>query len=52
MAGPSVKINAINELKGGVHPRKFRKHDIEIAVGPKGPPRGLTFWLGLEAPDY
>ena len=32
------------QLKGG-HPWKFRKHDIEIAVG-------QIFWLGLEAPDH
>ena len=29
--------------------RKFGKHIFEIAVDPKGPPSGPTFWLGLEA---
>ena len=32
-------------IKGGGHPCKFRKHDFEIAVDPKGPPSGPTFWL-------
>ena len=28
---------------------KFRKHDFEIAVGPKGSPGEPTFWSSLEA---
>ena len=34
---------------GGVNNSKFRKHDFEIAVDPKGPHIGQTFWSGLEA---
>ena len=33
------------------HPKKFKKYDFKITVGPKGAPRGQTFSLGLEALD-
>ena len=35
-----------------VHPLKFPKLDFEIAVGPKVPPSGPTFWSGFEAPEH
>ena len=31
---------------------KISKHNFGIAVDPKRPPSGTTFWSGLEAPDH
>ena len=31
---------------------KFRQHNFEIAVDPKGPSSGPTFWSGLEALNH
>lgn len=36
----------------GVEAWKFRKYDFEMKDDQKGPPNGLTFWLGLEAPGH
>ena len=37
---------------GGVQVSKFRKHDLEIVVGPTGPLSEPTVWSGLEALDH
>ena len=34
-------------LRGG-----FTFENFEIAVDPKGPPSGPTFWLGSETPNH
>ena len=50
----NLKIDNVSffKLKGGGYHSKFRKHNFEIVVDPKGPPSGSTFWSGWEAPDY
>ena len=44
-------IQNLGSLRG-VHPWKFRKHNYEIVVDPKGPPSRPTFWSGVEALNH
>ena len=44
-------LSKIKDIMGGFQACKFFKQIFEIAVDPKGPPSGPTFWSGFEIPD-